>query len=113
MVPELNTPPPPPVVAPQLVPPIILRRVAKPRGWFEIANLSGQALRNRQQLWSRDPRNRDLPFPEIFWSLHFKNADGECAICLDDFGEMDATRLACGHAFHANMYVFVKNGKMY
>ena len=43
-VPELDTQ--------QFVPPIILRRVTNPLGWCEIANLSEQVMRNRQQLWN-------------------------------------------------------------
>ena len=64
-VPELvDADVPPPVVQPRVAP-IVLRRVANPRAWYEIANMSLEELRRRERRWLKDPRTKNLPFPAV------------------------------------------------
>ena len=74
-VPELvDADAPPPVVQPRVAP-IILRRVANPRAWYEIGNLSLEDLRRRERRWAKDPCTRNLPFPANMF-LGVKNQNG-------------------------------------
>ena len=64
-VPELvDADVPSPVVQPRVAP-IVLRRVANPRAWYEIANMSLEELRRRERRWLKDPRTKNLPFPAV------------------------------------------------